>query len=194
VSVDPPLVLEVEVADALARNLLADRRAAAETLHLSLGPDQLALQPGDQFVIAGRDDIFEITRIADAETRTLDLTRLRAPADAQLALVTPNAPPTPPIAPTPALSVLDLPLLPGAETAERPFAAVFASPWIGDLEVDAGVNADLASKRAAASQAATMGELVWALGPVPLTVGIKVTSLGSSSMAACFPAFRQMRC
>jgi hypothetical protein len=134
VSVDAPLVLEIEAAEALARNLLADRRAAAETLHLSLGPDQLALEPGDQFAIAGRDDIFEITRIADAETRTLDLRRLRTPADALLALVTPNAPPTPPVAPTPALSVLDLPLLPGAESDERPLAPLFASPWLGDLE------------------------------------------------------------
>jgi hypothetical protein len=168
VNVDAPLVLEVEVAEALARSLLADRRAGSETLHLSLGPDQLALEPGDQFAMEGRDDVFEITRIADAETRTIDLKRVCSPAEAQLALVMPSAPPTPPVAPTPALSVLDLPLLPGAETDERPFAAVFASPWLGDLEVDAGISADLASKRATASQAAMVGELVWALWPGPV--------------------------
>lgn len=167
-SVDAPLVLEADAAEKLARAVLADRRAAAETLHLSLGPQDLALEPGDQLTIAGRDDIFEIARIEDAETRKLDLTRLRALSDAQLALVTPNAPLTPAVAPTPALSVLDLPLLPGAESDERPFAAVFASPWIGNLEVDSGVSADLASKRATVSQAATMGELVWALWPGPV--------------------------
>ncbi|MFZ2030199.1 MAG: glycoside hydrolase/phage tail family protein [Vitreimonas sp.] len=167
-SIDVPLVLEVEAAERLARSVLADHRAAGETLNLSLGPHQIGLESGDHIAITGRDDLFEITRIADAETRTLDLTRVRAPADAQLALVTPNAPQTPPVAPTPALSVLDLPLLPGAETDERPFAAVFASPWLGDLEVDAGVSAPLASKRATASQAAAMGELVSALWPGPV--------------------------
>jgi hypothetical protein len=112
--------------------------------------------------------VFEITRIPDADTRTLDLVRLRAPTDAQLALVSPNAPPPPPVAPTPALSILDLPLLPGAEDDERPLAAVFASPWLGSLEVDAGVSTVLATKRAAASQPATMGELLWALWPGPV--------------------------
>ncbi|MBI3437828.1 MAG: glycoside hydrolase/phage tail family protein [Proteobacteria bacterium] len=167
-SIDAPLVLEVEAAERLAGSILADRRASAETVRLSLGSQHLALEPGDQIAIADGDEAFEITRIDDAETRKVDLKRLRTVSDAQLALVAPNAPASPPTAPTPALSVLDLPLLPGAEDDERPLAAVFASPWVGDLEVAAGASAELASKRATISRVATMGELTWALWPGPV--------------------------
>ncbi|MBS0386482.1 MAG: phage tail protein [Proteobacteria bacterium] len=167
-SIDAPLTLEVESAEALARNVLADRRAASETLHLAVGHQLIALEPGDHLALQGRDDVFEITRIVDAETRALDLVRLRAPVDAQLALVAPNHPPQPAVAPTPALSVLDLPLLPGSEQDERPLAALFASPWLGPLEVDAGVGVALATQRASVTQAATMGELTWPLWPGPV--------------------------
>jgi hypothetical protein len=162
------LALEVENAEALARSVLADRRAASETLHLASGPDLIALEPGDHLMLDGRGDVFEITRIADVETRTLDLARCRAPAHAQLALVTPNSQQPPAVAPTPALSVLDLPLLPGSEQDERPHAAVFASPWLGPLEVNGGVSAALATQRATVTHAAMMGEFIWPLWPGPV--------------------------
>ncbi len=162
VSLDAPLVMESEIADALAQRSLMNARAGTETLHIALGPAQLALEPGDQLTLAG-GDAFEIARIEDAEVRRLELTRLRASAGAQLARPESNAPPQPSLAPTPAFSVLDLPPLPGAESDGRPLAALFADPWLDAHEVYGG-----GVRRASAAQPAIVGALLWALWPGPV--------------------------
>ena len=165
VSIDAPLVLEAEAAELIAQTLLADRRAAVEALHVDVGPARLVLEPGDRITLAGAADVFEINRIEDAEVRRLALRRARSPFSAHLSLSEPGAPPSPAVAPTPAFSVLDLPLLPHDETDERPLAAVFASPWIGAHDVYAGLSL---TRRASAQQPAIMGELLWALWPGPV--------------------------
>jgi hypothetical protein len=149
----------------MARRALADVRAATETLRIGLGPAHLALEPGDAVSFAGGADLFEIARIEDAESRRLELRRQRPASVAQLGLGEPSAPVVTPIAPTPALSVLDLPPLPGAETDERPLAAVFAAPWLGQHEIHAG---STLTRRAAVARPAVMGELVWPLAPGPV--------------------------
>ncbi|HET9229837.1 MAG TPA: phage tail protein, partial [Vitreimonas sp.] len=164
ISVDAPLVLEAETADQIAQTLLADRRAAAETLRIDLGPAHIALEPGDRITLAA-GDVFEIARIDDAEARSLDLQRVRTPLSASVSLGEPSAPPTPGVAPTPAFSILDLPLLPTAEADERPLAAVFASPWLDAHDIYAGV---ALTRRARTTQPAIMGELLWALWPGPV--------------------------
>lgn len=186
-SIEAPLVLEPEAAERIAERALADRRAAAESLSIALGPAHLALEPGDTVTLDG-EDAFEIVRIEDAEARRLELRRLRADAQSQLGLAEPSAPPSPAIAPTPALAILDLPPLPGAESDERPVAAVFAAPWLGDHEVYGGV---ALSRRAKCVSAALMGELLWPLWPGPVdrwddgnTVCIKLYGGALSSVAA----------
>ncbi len=164
-TIEAPLALEPENAEAIAQRLLADRRAGVERLSLGVGPQLLALEPGDRIILAGGADVFEIARIEDAEARRLELRRARSSLPAILRLAEPNAPPQPLIAPTPALSLLDLPPLPNAETEERPLVAVFASPWLGAHEVFAGASA---TRRASVPQAAIMGELLWALWPGPV--------------------------
>lgn len=164
-SIDAPLVLETDAAEAIAQRVLADRRAAAETLGIALGPAHVALEPGDAIRLHDGADAFEIVRIEDAETRRLEVRRARAAVPGQLGLVEPGAPPAPLIAPTPALAVLDLPPLPGAESDERPLAAAFASPWLGLHEVYAG---STLTRRAACASPAVMGELLWALWPGPV--------------------------
>lgn len=164
-SIDAPLVLEPDVAEAIAERVLAEKRAATETLNIALGPAHMALEPGDAVRFAGGADAFEIVRIEDAETRRLELRRRRGSAGSALGLADPSAPPSPLIAPTPALAVLDLPPLPGAESDERPLAAVFASPWFGTHEVHAG---STLSRRAVCESPAVMGELLWALWPGPV--------------------------
>jgi len=69
------------------------------------------------------------------------------------------------IASSPVLAVLDLPPLPGAESDARPLVAAHASPWLGALEIYAGVAQSL---RARIVQPAIMGELTWALWPGPV--------------------------
>ena len=167
-TVDAPLVLETEAAEALARRLLADRRAGAESLRVDVGPAHLALEPGDRVRLAGGADVFEITRIEDAETRRLDLRRALSPGSGQLRLAETNAPPAPAIAPTPAFAILDLAPLPGAEADERPLAAVFAAPWLGPHELYAGASDPTLTRRGRIAQPAIMGELLWALWPGPV--------------------------
>lgn len=161
-SIEAPLVLEVDAALALAQAVLADRRAANETLQIEVGPAHLALEPGDVVTLAEGADSFEITRIDDTELRRLDLQRVRAPLSPQVHLPEQN-PQTPSIAPTPVFAVLDVPPLPGSESDDRPLAAVFASPWAGAHEIDIGD-----TQRASVTQAAIMGELLWALYPGPI--------------------------
>jgi hypothetical protein len=164
-TIDAPLVLEVDAAEALADRWLADRRAETETLRLALGPQHMALEPGDSIRIGGDTDVFEVVRVEDAEPRRVDLRRLRPASSQQVGLADPSAPPIPLVAPTPVLDILDLPLLPGFEDDERPLAAVFASPWLGDHEVFAGAPL---SVRAAAVAPAIMGELLATFWPGPV--------------------------
>ncbi|MGH6949617.1 MAG: baseplate multidomain protein megatron, partial [Vitreimonas sp.] len=164
-TIEAPLVLEANAAEAMAQRALADRRAAVETLRIALGPGSLALEPGDCVRLDGGADAFEIARIEDTEARRLDLRRQRAATPAQLGLGEPNAPVVTPTAPTPALAILDLPPLPGSESDERPLAAVFAEPWLGPHEVHAGATL---TQRALASDAAIVGELLWTLAPGPI--------------------------
>ncbi len=163
-SIDAPIVLESLAAEAMAERLLQERWAATETIGVALGPAHLSLEPGDSVTIAG-GDAFEVLRIEDAETRRLELRRMRAESAAHVGIADPNAPPTPHVAPTPALAILDLPPLPVAEGDDRPLAAVFASPWLAPHVVYAGASA---TRRATAAYAATMGELLWPLWPGPI--------------------------
>ncbi|MGE0741061.1 MAG: glycoside hydrolase/phage tail family protein [Hyphomonadaceae bacterium] len=162
-SIDAPLVLETEAAEALAQAVLADRRDASETLRIELGPARMNLEPGDRVSFAG--EAFEIVRTEDAEARSIELRRVRDASALTLGLADPSAPPSPIITPTPAFSLLDLPPLPGAEDDERPLAAIFASPWSGAHDLFAGPSLTL---RARATQPALMGELLWALWPGPV--------------------------
>lgn len=157
-------MLEVEAAEALAQRVLAGRRARTETLRVELGPAHQRLEPGDRVRFADGVDLFEIDRVEEAETLRLDMRRARGDVAAYLGLADPQAP-SPLLAPTPEVSLLDLPILPGAEDDERPFAAVFASPWLGAHDLYAGADTTL---RGSAPQAALMGELVWDLWPGPV--------------------------
>ncbi len=162
-TIDAPLVLETGAAEAIAQRLLTDRRAAIETLAISVGPAELALEAGDRVTFA--DEVFEIVRIEDADARRTELRRARSTSAAMLGGVEPNSPPPPLHAPTPAFAILDLPPLPRAEEDERPLAAVFASPWRGAHDIYAG---PAQSARATVAAPAIMGELLWALWPGPV--------------------------
>jgi hypothetical protein len=189
-TIDAPLVIDADMAEALAQELLLDRRAATETLHVETGLSRLGLEPGDRIAVEGASDVFRIMRTEDAETRRLELQRVRASPPPPLSVAEPAAPSQPAIAPTPALAVLDLPPLPGKEQDGRPMAAVFASPWLGAHHVHAGATL---SRRAIAARASTMGELLSPLWPGPVdrwddgnTVDVRIygNALGSVTAEA----------
>lgn len=164
-TLNAPLVLDADTAEIMAQRVLADRRAATETLQLSVGPAELALEPGDRVLFAESDEVFEILRVEDADARHIELRRARSTTSAVLGGIDPGPPVVPPAAPTPALSILDLPPLPNDESEERPLVAVFASPWLGAHDVFAGVSQ---TRRATVTAPAIMGELQWALWPGPV--------------------------
>ncbi len=164
-SIDAPLVLDVESAEAMAQCMLVDARARNETLRIALDPAQLAFEPGDRITLGAAPDSFEVVRIEDAAVRALELRRARTGAAASVGLAEAKAPPQPPLASKPELCVLDLPLLPGMEADERPLAALFADPWLGAHEIYAGASA---TPRARVTQPAIMGKLLWPLWPGPV--------------------------
>jgi hypothetical protein len=165
ISLDAPLVLEANAAEILAKRALVDRRAGAEAISIEVAPTQLHLEPGDGLTLAGSADTFEVERIEDAGGLRLHLRRMRPASSFALSLAEPSAPPLPALAPAPAVSILDMPLLPGAEDDERPLVAVYAAPWLGAHGVYAALNG---VRRATTGQPAVMGELLWALWPGPV--------------------------
>ena len=168
-TVTAPLCLEPDAADAIARRVLAERRAETETLQLGLGLKHLALEPGDLIALEGAPlEAFQITRLNEAEDQRIGARRLPVSGARASSLAEPSAPAQPILAPSPAVALLDLPPLPGLESDERPLFAAFASPWTGAHELYLGVDDARLSVRARATQPASTGELVWALfaGPV----------------------------
>jgi hypothetical protein len=163
-TIEAPLVLEAEAAEALALRTLIDRRAAAESMRAELGHAHLAIEPGDRIAFEDGEP-FEVVRIEDGESRLLELRRARTAPSALLGAAAPGAQPIPALASTPAFSILDLPPLPGAESEERPLAAVFAAPWLGAHDIFAGAPA---TRRGVVAQAAIMGELLSPLWPGPV--------------------------
>ncbi len=164
-TLDAPLVLEEAQARDLAERLLARRRAEKESVTLAISPARLALEAGDRLAFAG--GVFEVARIEDGAARTLDLVRADAGVRGARFAPIPSAPVLD-VAPTPALAVLDLPLLPGYESDERPLAALAADPWRGAHRIYVGADLGAARVRARAERAATMGTLLWDLYPGPL--------------------------
>lgn len=164
-TVEAPLVLDVAVAEALAQRVLADGRAASETLHLDLSPNEAAREPGDRVIFGAAEDVFEIERIEDAQARRVELRRVRHDELVIVGGVDPGVAAAPQAAPTPVLAILDLPPLPDHEDEERPLAAAFAAPWCGAHEIYAGATQ---SRRGQVTSPAIMGELEWALYPGPV--------------------------
>lgn len=167
-AIEAPLVLEPETGELLVQRLLADRRAASESLRFAVGPAQLALEPGDRVSLESDADLFEISSIEDVETRRLALRRVRSDGAQLLSLAETGASPAPGLAPTPVLSVLDLPPLPSAEDDERPLVAAYASPWLGATDVYVGADDLSLTRRARVQKPSIMGELLWALYPGPV--------------------------
>ncbi|MEZ5961998.1 MAG: glycoside hydrolase/phage tail family protein [Hyphomonadaceae bacterium] len=164
-TVEAPLVLDADTAEAMAQRLLTDRRAATELLQVAVSPTGLAFEPGDRVSFPEGGEVFEIVRIEDAEARQLELRRARSQSVAIVGGVDPSSPTPPQPAPTPVFAILDLPPLPNDEAEDRPLAAVFASPWVGAHDVYAGVTR---ARRATIPAPAIMGELQWALWPGPV--------------------------
>jgi hypothetical protein len=165
-TVDAPLSLTPDNADAIAQHALARARAETEILELALPPSLLSVAPGDRAALS--DGEFRVLRVEEGPARRARLARHARVLERPVAAPTPASTPLTWAPAAPAFALLDLPPLPGSEDDERPLAAVYSSPWPGAVDVYAGASLASASFRGRAETPAIMGALEWALYPGPV--------------------------
>jgi len=164
IDLDLPAVCSTALARAAAVRALEG--VGAERLTVAVGPlEALRLEPADAVEVEGRDGVWRVARVDLDETPSVLLepvlsVRIGEDEDG----------PTPDEAVgavgVPFLRIMELPLLPGAETDERPFAVVAAEPWRA-MRVFAGADETALTARADVAQPADVGQLVEPLGAGP---------------------------
>jgi hypothetical protein len=159
------------VNERLARLEAQAEATGQDALVVDVAPAAAArVEPADVVGVPGVDGAWRVQRVDWDETPRLSLAR--ADLDETAAIASGNAgdPRPEPVAVVsgpPALAVLDLPPLPGAETDARPLAAVSAAPWPA-YDVSAGAEAGSLTVRGTVTEPATMGLTGSVLSPGPL--------------------------
>ncbi|HEX3674042.1 MAG TPA: glycoside hydrolase/phage tail family protein [Rhizomicrobium sp.] len=134
-----PIVMDQGQAIGIGERLLMDAWTMRETAQFALAPSQLALDPTDEVSLAasGRSYRLRLTEIDDAGARTVQAVATdpsiydaivgpsRGASVAQTVQQTGRA----------LVVFLDLPLVTADQTAWDPFAAAFADPWPGTVQV-----------------------------------------------------------
>jgi hypothetical protein len=134
-----PLVLEAPAASAIGERLLQDAWVMRETARFSLPPSLLALDPADEVVLAigGRTHRWRIAGVEDGGARAVNAVAtdpsLYDPLDGAPRAATAPAILRPPGRPL--VVFLDLPLLRDDQNPNAPFAAAFADPWPGRVDL-----------------------------------------------------------
>ena len=134
-----PLVLDQARAGGIAARLLADAWVMRESAVLALPPSTLALEAGDQLLLAanGRNHRLRINSIEDGAARVMEAVAtdpslyepFTGPARASSALQSLTMPGRA------LLIVLDLPWLGDSQNVNAPFVAAYADPWPGTIAV-----------------------------------------------------------
>lgn len=165
---DLPMLTTSDAAVRIGARRLRRLAAERDTATAYVSPaTALAAEPGDVVTLGEDPAPWRVTRVDADEAPRLSLARLEtpdtgAPGDADFT----TAPAVRPQGP-PALILLDLPPLEGAEGDARPLAAVAADPWRG-FDLYAGPSDDALALRATADDPAVVGTLLDTLGPGPL--------------------------
>ncbi|NBB51023.1 hypothetical protein GVN24_22340 [Rhizobium sp. CRIBSB] len=167
---DLPAAMPEETALAAAEGWLRDNRLARRTLQLALGPQEIAVEPGDvlrfpegpegRFLVQGIDEGFE---------RRLTLRAFAGKVSAPVTAVEPGRVPGPGGAEgfAPFVSFLDLPRLEGGSHAGDASVAALGRPW-RRLAVSSSPEAEGYRLRLTLDRPATMGRLVEPLSPGPV--------------------------
>lgn len=187
-----PLVLDQGQAIAIASRLLMEAWAGRESGGFALPPSQLALDPSDAVTLTagGRTHRLRLTEIDDAAAR-----QIKAQAsDPSLYedLVGPSRGPN-------ALQALshpgralvafpDLPLLTGDEIAAAPYAAAYANPWPGAVQIFKSASLSDYALDTTVSKEAVLGETLTDFYPGPTSrwdrVNILSIKLYSGTLAS----------
>jgi hypothetical protein len=168
-SVTLPLVMDAADASAIGARLLQDSWAAREEARFSLPPSLLALDPADEVLLntGGRVRRLRLTAIEDADTRAVtaiatDPSLYDAYGGAACSVPAAESLRTPG---RPLVVLLDLPLLTDEQNPNAPFAAAFADPWPGRVDVYKDYGSTPAVSLTAA---ATIGETLYDFWSGPL--------------------------
>jgi len=134
-----PLVMSAAEASGIGARLLQDTWVMREQASFSLPPSLLALDPTDeiQFSAGGRVRRLRLTTIEDADARRVaavatDPSLYEALTGADRAVKTVDVLRQPG---RPLVVLLDLPLLRDDQNPNAPFAAAFADPWPGTVQI-----------------------------------------------------------
>jgi hypothetical protein len=159
---DLPAVMPEETALAAAEALLRDNRLARRTLQLALGPDEIAVQPGDVLRLpdgpAGR---FRVSEIDDGFERRLTLRAFAGKVSAEKSPVEPGRALDNPGAAgfDPTVVFLDLPRIDATAMAGDASVAAYAKPWVR-LAVSSSPEVEGYRLRLTLDRPATLGALV----------------------------------
>ncbi len=176
-----PLVLSESEAAGIGERLLQDAWVMRERASFSLPPSQIALDPADEVVLdaGGRARRLRVMGIDDAGERRIEAvatdpsiyeTLLGAERSIQglQSLVQPGR----------ALVVfLDLPLLKDGQNPNAPFAAAYADPWPGAVQILKSATGTDYALDTSLTRAASIGETTADLWPGPLWRWDRVNTL-----------------
>lgn len=180
-----PLALDRPQAEDIARALL-DAAANREAAEIALGPEGIALEPGDIIRLEGGADS-RIESITDSGIlRTLTLRQVDTGRSSTRSADPGSAPRPAMIYSRTDLVVMDAPALPGVRGGAGPLIAAFAEPWPAEVRVEAGDSAVGTSARAVLTRPATIGRLMLPVGPGPVGRWDRVTEIHLVAPGATF--------
>lgn len=167
---DLALVMPVDAAQALAETWLRDVWSGRESLAFALGPERLAVEPGDILdldLATGRRTVL-VERIEDAGARLIEARAvdpdLYAPARTAGRAVHAAEPAA---FGAPLVHVLDIAHPAGSDAPHRPFLAATVTPWPGPLAIWRAAGPSSFRAIGAVEAPATLGTLVEPLAPGP---------------------------
>ncbi|MDH4442507.1 MAG: glycoside hydrolase/phage tail family protein, partial [Rhizobium sp.] len=166
---DLPAVIPEETALAAAEGWLRDNRLARRTLQLALGPDEIAVQPGDVLRLAeGPAGRFLVSEIDEGFERRLTLRAFAGKVSSEVAVVEPGRAGDNPAAAgfDPTVVFLDLPRIDSTVMTGDAAVAAYGKPWVR-LAVSSSPEVEGYRRRLTLDRPATLGALV-----EPLAAGV----------------------
>lgn len=167
---DLPAAMPEETALAAAEGWLRDNRLARRTVQLALGPQEIAVEPGDVLRLSdGPEGRFLVQAIEDAFERRLTLRGFAGKVSAPVTAVEPERQIDGGGAAgfAPVVRFLDLPRLDGTSHQGDAAIAAFAKPW-RRLAVSSSPETEGYRLRLTLDRPATSGRLAEALAPGPV--------------------------
>ncbi|MAI90414.1 glycoside hydrolase/phage tail family protein [Ponticaulis sp.] len=181
VSIELPMALSPDVAEALTEHLQAELLPATMDWTLHLSPECVELEVGDLVSLPGLDEALQVSQLERAGHLSLALSRPVSGFNAVPSIAGAGAAPL--YLSRPDIALMDLPSLPGREDEIAPWVAGFAYPHAGTINVQAGASETELSLRAQIGQNAVIGRLM-----TPLPAGVSDRMRDGVSLEVEFPS------